>query len=164
MPEAGPFVNGHGRHNRPALAAHAEQESHEMSLYRLAVADVMTMDPITIHAAAPVEEAVELLTAYRITGLPVVDERERLVGVVSQSDLLAIQPLIRAAVRGKPDGLKVGEVMSSPALTVPMSASLVEGARIMRDNAVHRLVALDDDGNPVGVLSGSDYVSLVAEG
>jgi CBS domain-containing protein len=135
-----------------------------MSLYRLAVADVMTMDPITIHVDAPIEEAAALMTGYRITGLPVVDERERLVGVVSQSDLLAIEPLMRAAVRGKPDGLRVGEVMSSPALTVPMSASLVESARIMRDHTVHRLVALDDEGAPVGVLSGSDYVALIAEG
>ena len=135
-----------------------------MSLYRMCVADVMTMDPITVHDEAPIEEAAELLTRYRITGLPVVDANDRLVGVVSQSDLLAIQPLVSAVVRGKRDGLRVGEVMTSPALTVPMSASLVEGARIMRDNTVHRLVALDDDGAPVGVLSGSDYVAVVAEG
>lgn len=135
-----------------------------MSLYRLSVADVMTMDPITVRHDASIEEASELLTKYRITGLPVVDGNERLVGVISQSDLLAIQPLFRAAVRGKPDGLRVGEVMSSPPLTVPMSASLVEGARIMHENGIHRLVALDDDGAPVGVLSGSDYVGVIAEG
>ena len=135
-----------------------------MSLYRLSVADVMTMDPITVRNDAPIEEATELLTRYRITGLPVVDANERLVGVISQSDLLALQPLLRAAVRGKPDGLRVGEVMSSPPLTVSMSASLVEGARIMHQNAVHRLVALDDEGAPLGVLSGSDYVALLAEG
>jgi CBS domain-containing protein len=135
-----------------------------MSLYRLCVADVMTVDPVTVRVDAPIEVAGELLSRYRITGLPVVDDHDRLVGVVSQSDLLALQPWMRAVVRGKPDGLKVGEIMSSPALTVPMTASLVEAARQMRENAVHRLVAIDDDGDPVGVLSGSDYVALVAEG
>jgi CBS domain-containing protein len=54
--------------------------------------------------------------------------------------------------------------MSSPPLTVPMTASLVEAARIMHDARVHRLVALDDEDEPVGVLSASDYVTLVADG
>ncbi len=135
-----------------------------MSLYRLCVADVMTVDPITVRVDAPIEQATQLMTRYRITGLPVVDNHDRLLGVISQSDLLALQPWMAAVIRGKPDGLKVGEIMSSPALTVPMAASLVEAARTMREHAVHRLVAIDDDGDPVGVLSGSDYVAVIAEG
>lgn len=135
-----------------------------MSLYRLTVADVMTIDPVVVHDEAPIAEASRLLAAYRITGLPVLDRNDRLVGVVSQTDLLAIEPLLGAVVRGQRDGLRVGEIMSSPPLTVPMSASLVEAARIMRDGRVHRLVAVDDEGEPVGVLSGSDYVALIAEG
>jgi CBS domain-containing protein len=135
-----------------------------MSLYRLCVADVMTVDPVTVSVDAPIEQATELMTRYRITGLPVVDHNDRLLGVISQSDLLALQPWMGAVIRGKPDGLKVGEIMSSPALTVPMAASLVEAAKKMRKHDVHRLVAIDDDGGPVGVLSGSDYVTLIAEG
>ena len=135
-----------------------------MSLYRLTVADVMSVDPIVVHDDAPIEEAIELLGENHITGLPVLDANDHLVGVVSQTDLLAIQPWLSAMVRGKPAGLRVGEIMSSPAITVPMSASLVEAARVMREYNVHRVVALDDENDPVGVLSGSDYVALVAEG
>jgi CBS domain-containing protein len=136
-----------------------------MSLYRLCVADVMSFDPIVVRADAPIEEAEDLLEANRVSGLPVVDGLGALVGVISQTDLLRLaHHSIGDILRSRPDGLRVGEVMTSPPLTVPMTASLVEAARVMHDAHVHRLVALDDEDDPVGVLSASDYVTLVAEG
>jgi CBS domain-containing protein len=136
-----------------------------MSLYRLCVADVMSFDPIVVRADAPIEEAEDLLEANRVSGLPVVDGSGALVGVISQTDLLRLaHHSIGDILRSRPDGLRVGEVMTSPPLTVPMTASLVEAARVMHDAHVHRLVALDDEDDPVGVLSASDYVTLVAEG
>jgi CBS domain-containing protein len=136
-----------------------------MSLYRLCVADVMSFDPIVVRADAPIEEAEDLLEANRVSGLPVVDGSGALVGVISQTDLVRLaHHSIGDILRARPDGLRVGEVMTSPPLTVPMTASLVEAARMMRDAHVHRLVALDDEDDPVGVLSASDYVTLVAEG
>jgi len=136
-----------------------------MSLYRLCVADVMSFDPVLVRADAPIEDAEELLETNHISGLPVVDAAGALVGVISQTDLLRVaHHSIGAILRARPDGLCVGEVMTSPPLTVPMTASLVEAARVMHEAHVHRLVALDDDQEPVGVLSASDYVTLVAEG
>ena len=136
-----------------------------MSLYRLCVADVMSFDPVVVRADAPIEDAEELLETNRISGLPVVDAAGSLVGVISQTDLLRLaHHSIGDILRARPDGLRVGEVMSSPPLTVAMTASLVEAARVMRDAHVHRLVALDDESDPVGVLSASDYVTLIAEG
>jgi CBS domain-containing protein len=136
-----------------------------MSLYRLCVADVMSFDPVVVRADAPIEDAEELLEANRISGLPVVDAAGTLVGVISQTDLIRLaHHSISDILRARPDGLRVGEVMTSPPLTVPMTASLVEAARLMHDARVHRLVALDDEDEPVGVLSASDYVTLVAEG
>lgn len=136
-----------------------------MSLYRLCVADVMSFDPIVVRADAPIEEAEDLLEANRVSGLPVVDGSGTLVGVISKTDLVRLaHQSIADILRARPDGLRVGEVMTSPPLTVPMTASLVEAARVMRDAHVHRLVALDDENDPVGVLSASDYVTLVAEG
>ena len=131
----------------------------------LRVADVMTIDPVTIAAQASIEAAERLLRLNRITGLPVLDTDGELIGVISQTDLLlAGRPSIVAALRNRPSGLRVGELMSSPALTVPLEASLGEAARRMRDARVHRLVAVDDDGRPVGVLAAMDYVTLFAEG
>lgn len=131
----------------------------------LRVADVMTIDPVTIAAQASIEAAERLLRLNRITGLPVLDTDGELIGVISQTDLLlAGRPSIVAALRNRPSGLRVGELMSSPALTVPLEASLGEAARRMRDARIHRLVAVDDDGRPVGVLAAMDYVTLFAEG
>jgi CBS domain-containing protein len=135
-----------------------------MNTQQLVVADVMTIDPVVVVNDAPIEEAARLLRAFSVTGLPVVDGRGALVGVISQTDLVAIQesPLGRL-IRTELSGLKVGEVMTSPAITVPMTGSLQEAARTMRDGKVHRLVAIDDTGRPVGVLSASDFVTLYAD-
>jgi CBS domain-containing protein len=54
--------------------------------------------------------------------------------------------------------------MTSPALTVSLSATLVEAARVMHQEQVHRLVVVDEDGIPIGVLSATDFVRLVADG
>lgn len=129
------------------------------------VADLMTVDPVTIAVDAPLEEVAHLCRANGISGLPVTDDAGTLVGVISQTDLVAIQdsPMGRL-IRAEPSGLRVGEIMSSPAVTVPMMASLREAARLMRDGRIHRVVALDDRGRPVGVLSSSDFVTLYADG
>lgn len=130
----------------------------------LRVADVMTIDPVTVASDASIEVAERLLRVNRITGLPVLDPNGDLVGVISQTDLLlAGRPSIEMALRNRPSGLRVGELMSSPALTVPLDAPLQEAARQMRDGRVHRLVAVDEDGRPVGVLASMDFVTLFAE-
>ncbi|HET9457738.1 MAG TPA: CBS domain-containing protein [Candidatus Limnocylindrales bacterium] len=130
----------------------------------LRVADIMTIDPVTISSDASIESAERLLRVNRITGLPVLDPEGDLVGVISQTDLLlAGRPSIEAALRNRPSGLRVGELMTSPALTVPLDTPLHEAARLMRDAHVHRLVAVDDERRPVGVLAAMDYVMLFAE-
>jgi CBS domain-containing protein len=132
-------------------------------LHELAVADLMTIDPIVIEVDAPIETAEELVGSHGISGLPVVDAQGHLVGVISQSDLLALAGRLGALVRGRASGLRVGELMSSPVITVPLGASVVEAARRMRDERIHRVVVVDEDGRPIGVLAASDFVSLVAD-
>jgi CBS domain-containing protein len=129
----------------------------------LLVADVMTIDPIVVGVDATLEEATHLLRANAISGLPVVDASGALVGVLSQTDILAItdSPLGRL-IRSHPSGIRVGELMSSPPITIPMTGALEEAARVMIDSHVHRLVATDESGRPVGVLSALDFVALYA--
>jgi CBS domain-containing protein len=130
----------------------------------LMVADLMTLDPVVIGVDAAIEEAERLMRERHISGLPVVDEQGALVGVISQTDVLEDGGAPMAILlRRKPSGLRVGELMSSPAVTVAITAPLVEGARLMRDNRIHRVVAVDEHGRPVGVLSASDFVSLYAD-
>jgi CBS domain-containing protein len=130
----------------------------------LLVADLMTLDPVVIGVDAALEDAERLMRERHISGLPVVDQHGTLVGVISQTDVLEDGgPSMALLLRRKPNGLRVGELMSSPAVTVTMTAPLVEGARLMRDHRIHRVVAVDDQGRPVGVLSASDFVALFAD-
>jgi len=128
------------------------------------VGDLMTLDPVVIRADAAIETAERLLHTYRISGLPVIDEDGRLVGVISRTDLLDDGTgSLSALLRGNGSGLRVGELMTSPAVTVPMTATLAEAARLMRDERIHRVVAIDESGHPIGVLAATDYVYLVAD-
>ena len=147
------------------MSSEGTETSSQLRFDRLAVADVMTMDPVTVGVDATVEAAEQLLAAYRVSGLPVVDADGRLVGVLSRTDLLLEGgPVLSQLVRGRASGLRVGELMSRPPLTVGLSATLAEAARIMRDERVHRLVVVNEEDEPIGVLSATDYVTLIADG
>jgi CBS domain-containing protein len=135
-----------------------------MDTKQLLVADVMTIDPIVVGVDASLEDAAHLLRDNSISGLPVIDGGGALVGVISQTDLVAVmESPIGRLIRTNSSGLRVGELMSSPAVTIPLAGSLLEAARVMVSARVHRLVAIDDDGRPVGVLSAIDFVTLFAE-
>lgn len=147
------------------MTSERAETSSQLRFDRLVVADVMTMDPVTVDVDATVEAAEQLLAAYRISGLPVVDAAGHLVGVLSRTDLfLEGGVVLSQMVRGRASGLRVGEVMSRPPLIVGLSATLSEAARIMRDERVHRLVVVNEQDEPIGVLSATDYVKLIADG
>ena len=131
----------------------------------LRVADLMTIDPIVVAVDATIETAEELMRRNRVTGLPVVDADGRLVGVISQTDLLYLAvPAVQALVRHHERGVRVGEVMSTPPMTVDGDAKLLAAARKMVEERCHRLVAVNATGRPIGVISAMDFVSLYAEG
>ena len=128
---------------------------------RLLVADLMTIDPVVVAVDASIEDAARLLHANSITGLPVVDPFGSLVGVISQTDIVGVlDSRVGSVVRSNRTGLRVGELMSSPAVTVSMMGSVVEAAGLMVGSRIHRLVAVDDAGRPVGVLSAIDLVRI----
>lgn len=131
----------------------------------LRVEDLMTIDPVTVPSDATIEEAEELLRRNRISGLPVTDASGRLVGVISQTDLLYLAvPSVQALIRHRDSGIRVGEVMSTPPVTIDGELPIREAARVMDEGRLHRLVAIDRSGRPIGVISAMDFVSLAAEG
>lgn len=137
-----------------------------MSLQRLSnlcVADLMTIDPCLITRSASVDEAEEVMAKHRVSGLPVVDDGGELVGVVSQTDLMYLtRPQVRALMDRWETPLSVQEIMTSPPVTVLSTMSLENAARVMSEHDVHRVVAVDRKGRPVGVLSATDFVQLAA--
>ena len=113
----------------------------------LRVADLMTIDPINVEMDATIEIAEELMRRHRVTGLPVVDQAGRLIGVISQTDILYLDvPAVRALIRNRERGVRVHEVMSAPPVTIDASASVQDAAIRMHAEHIHRLVAVDDMG------------------
>ena len=120
------------------------------------VGEVMTANPISITETASLGEAAAILDNNKITGLPVLDENGVLVGVLSQTDLVrarANQDLV-----SNWPGLAVGQIMTTPALTIAATASLQEAAKEMERHRVHRLVVTDATATPIGIVSTSDLV------
>ncbi len=111
--------------------------------------DLMTAEPITTHPDTPVRDAAALLVYHRISGLPVLDGKGALVGVVSEADII-----------DKP-GKKVKDVMTRDVITVTADASLEDVASIMARHRVKRVPVVQDN-RLAGIISRADIVRWVA--
>jgi CBS domain-containing protein len=125
------------------------------------VDDLMTTSPVVVSEEDAVAGVAELLAGYEITGLPVVDADDRLVGVISQTDLVRLRGSTLPWTGWH--GLIVRDLMTTPAKTITGSAALDEAAWRMTDEGVHRLVVVDRRQVPIGVISESDIVREIAD-
>lgn len=131
------------------------------SIENSCVADVMTRDPITVRDVASLSDARRVVQGAHVTGLPVVDGEDRVIGVISQSDLVSEARYDDDAP--PPHHRRVSEVMARPAVTIGSWAPVRVAARLMLDYRVHRLIVVDEEQHPVGILSTMDFVRLAAE-
>ena len=125
------------------------------------VASLMTSRPVVAMEDDAIAGVAEMLAGYEITGLPVVDAADRLVGVISQTDLVRLRGSTLPWAGWH--GLMVRDLMTKPARTISGSAPLDEAARKMTAERVHRLVVVDDRQRPIGVISESDIVREIAD-
>jgi CBS domain-containing protein len=138
--------------------------------------DVMTTVVVSIRANSSVQDAAKLMLERRISALPVVDGKDRVVGVVSEGDLMRRPELGTDAVRSwwlqmlredaardwlKLHGTSVGDVMTAPAVTVRRATPLKEVARILEEHRIKRVPVLDA-GRLVGIVSRADLVRKLA--
>ncbi len=124
---------------------------------RTMVIDLMAGDPVVVSPDVPVVQVAQMLTDFDIGGLPVVDAAGRLVGVVSQTDLVRLWA--SSIPSSEWPALLVRDVMTRPPVTVRGSTSLKEAARLMTERDVDRLVVVGDDvETALGVISDSDLV------
>jgi CBS domain-containing protein len=125
------------------------------------VASLMSRTPVIVGEDEAIAAVAELLAGFEITGVPVVDHDDRLVGVISQTDLVRF--------RGSTvpwsgwHGLMVRDLMTSPAITIAPGAQVEEAARLMTREHVHRLVVVDRRRVPIGVFSESDIIREIAD-
>lgn len=139
---------------------------------RWRVADVMTGDVASVRETASFKEIVDILAERRVSAVPVVDAANRVVGVVSEADLLHKVELAgrrggyvaegwrRRIARGKAGAGDAHDLMTTPAVTTGPAASIVEAARSMEYAQVKRLPVVDGSGQLVGVVARSDLLKV----
>ncbi len=120
---------------------------------------LMTADPITIRADAPLSDAARLLDSEQIHGLPVVDAAGVVIGVVSQTDV--VRARTTAGLWTKWPHLEVRHLMTTPAVIVSPDAGIAEAAMLMEGNHVHRLVVAGPDRRPLGIVSVGDLLRAI---
>ncbi|MEU1663831.1 CBS domain-containing protein [Streptomyces sparsogenes] len=113
------------------------------------IGNVMTDEVVRVGSGAPPQEVTELLARHRIGGVPVVDEDDKVLGVVSGTDL-----------RAESGARAVGELMSRPAVTVRPQDSVVDAARTMARNGVERLPVIDEEDRLVGIVTRRDLLGV----
>jgi CBS domain-containing protein len=138
--------------------------------------DIMTRDLITVTPAASIHAAAQLMIDHGVSGLPVVEADGRLVGIISEGDLIlrqtrpAARPWWRAFFeRGeqlareyrKAVGTTVGEVMSRPVISISPVWGIETAAAIMQNRRIGRLPVVRD-GRLVGIVTRADLIKALA--
>lgn len=147
------------------------------------VADIMSRNPISVRPETPLQEAIKIMAERRISGLPVVDQAGKLVGVISETDLMwretGVTPpayimildsviYLENPARYDRDlhkalGQTVGEVMTKDSLiTTQADQPLQKAAQLMHDKHIRRLPVIDDAGHIVGILTRGDIIRAMA--
>jgi len=137
------------------------------------VRDVMTREVVTVDEETPFKEITQLLADCHISALPVLDSDGRVVGVVSEADLLLKEELPEGPVggrlfqgrrhrmeRAKAAGATAVELMTSPPITVGPDASLPEAARLLHRHRIKRLPVVDPAGPLLGIVSRADLLKV----
>jgi CBS domain-containing protein len=137
------------------------------------VRDVMTTEVVTAEPSTPFKEIAARLAQHRISAVPVVDAGQRVLGIITEADLLLKQEhpdpksdvsLIwtrrRRRERAKAAAAVAGKLMTAPAATVAPTATVTEAARRIHTAGVKRLPVVDETGRLVGIVSRADLLKV----
>jgi len=160
-----------GEQGSPAKAPH-HQELRKRRWARR-VSDVMTTTVVTVDRITPYQDIDRLLTKHRISGVPVLKMGREVVGVVSETDLLAAEDETRRQarmagsmgrrwhLRKQPQAqLTAGALMTSPAITIGPDATIPGAARLMNTHHITRLPVVDAKGKLIGIIGRRDLLSV----
>ncbi|MCX5205619.1 CBS domain-containing protein [Streptomyces sp. NBC_00237] len=142
------------------------------------IGSVMTTEVVTAQRGTPFKEVARLLSAHRISGLPVVDADEHVVGVISETDLLMREaaapdpyrpprrfrpPRLTTASRTaqvKEQARTAAQLMSAPPVCVHAENTIAEAARTMARHTVERLPVVDEEDRLVGIVTRRDLLQV----
>jgi acetoin utilization protein AcuB len=131
------------------------------------VKDRMTRNPVTVTPDTPFPQALRIIHESRFRHLPVVDREGKVVGIVTEADLLRASPSSASSLSIYEmnyllANLQIREVMSSPPITVPEDSPLEEAARTMVENSIGCLLVMRGD-DLVGVITETDIFKVFVE-
>ncbi|MGW2717670.1 CBS domain-containing protein [Streptomyces sp. NPDC001492] len=140
------------------------------------VGEVMTREVVEARRETPFKDVARLLDEHRISGLPVVDHDDKVVGVISESDLIRRQAAhsatrarrfrVPALGRFGRRGAAVvrtgtaGDLMSSPAVTVHPEQRVADAARVMERHGIQRLPVVDEEDRLIGIATRRDLLRV----
>lgn len=138
------------------------------------VRDVMTAEVIWVEQDTPFAAIAAALHDYRVSAFPVLDEAARVIGVVSESDLLAklalgggedsmpgmITGILHQHETEKARATTAGDLMTAPAATVSPDDTVEQAARLMYLRRFKRLPVVDEDNHLVGIVSRADLLAV----
>lgn len=143
------------------------------------VKEIMTKELKSISPEMDAKEALDLLFKMQISGLPVVDEKNKLVGMFTEKEALAailpsyLEKVGKFTYQDNPkavkekvqrfSGLKVKDIMRREVVTIDEDAALCEAARIMLTQKARRTPVVNKDKDMVGILSRGDVVRTLFE-
>ena len=112
----------------------------------------MILDPVTVRADLRVRDVLDLMNKYRISGIPVVDEHKKLIGIITNRDL-----------RFEPDAdQKVADIMTKENLvTAPMGTTLEQAQRILQKHKIEKLPVVDRHGVLNGLITFKDILKKI---
>jgi len=127
----------------------------------------MTKRPITTHPDTPIDDALKLMRDSKVRRLPVLDKDGKLVGIITEKDLLYVSPSPATSLSVHElhyliSKIKVGDVMAKDVVTATEYTPLEEAARIMADNKIGSLPVMRD-GKLVGIITETNLFEIFLE-
>jgi len=154
----------------------ASSEGHIRSSMgvEMLVRDVMTRNVLSISKFEGIMTVANILTEKNISGLPVVDKENKVIGIITQADILSMvgvsrehtfKDLFRYMLGERlPErrlGDLVGDIMTTPALTIKPDTNIAEAVKIMDEKRIRRLTVVDEQHKLIGILTRADILKAV---
>jgi CBS domain-containing protein len=135
------------------------------------VKDVMSTRVIAVRQGAAYKDMAAMLHEQRVSAFPVIDSDNKVIGIVSETDLLTkealegtvprtLQSLTHQRVRSQVNAVTASDLMTRPAVTVGPDEPVTHAARLMFNQRVKRLPVVSGDGTLIGIVTRSDVLSV----
>jgi len=156
------------------MGSHKKSQLRSTVGFEMVVQDVMTKDVLTVQKFESVLAVADILASRNISGIPVVDKENKVIGIITQADILSVvgvrkdhtfKDLLKHML-GEPFAERrmgdiVGDVMTSRVLTTTPKTNIAEVVRVMDEKKIRRLVVVDEKGKLAGIISRADILKAV---